>query len=52
MHGDAQGPQGTSVPANIKPGDTWLSQELPAIGVNHPGMPSYGGAVDSLRAPS
>jgi hypothetical protein len=31
MHGDAQCPQGTSVPANIKAGDTWLSQELPAI---------------------
>ena len=31
MHGDAQCPQGTAVAANIKAGDTWLSQELPAI---------------------
>ena len=31
MHGDPQCPQGTVVAANIKAGDTWLSQELPAI---------------------
>jgi hypothetical protein len=31
MHGDVQCPQGTAVAANIKAGDTWLSQELPAM---------------------
>lgn len=31
MHGDTQCVQGTAVAANIKAGDTWLSQELPAI---------------------
>jgi hypothetical protein len=31
MHGDLSCPQGTAAAANIKAGDTWLSQELPAI---------------------
>jgi hypothetical protein len=31
MHGDAQCAQGTGVAPNIKAGDTWLSQELPAL---------------------
>ncbi len=31
MHGDAQCAQGTATAGNIKAGDTWLSQELPAL---------------------
>src|SRR5262249_49770885 len=31
MHGAIGCPSGTSIPANINAGDTWLSNELPAI---------------------